>query len=330
MIKVIYFSSSHRALPGLELLHKNLEIVGVVSQPDRPIGRKAAVTPTAISAYAAQNNIPLLKPEKLDNEAVAWVADKNPDVILLAYYGLLIPPELFNLTPAGILVTHPSLLPLWRWGSPVQATLLSGEKETGVTLMKMDEKLDHGPIVAVEHDKVLDTDDQESLYTRLFTKGAGLAIKVLPDYLAGKVIPQAQDHSKATFAKHITREDGFIPPEYLTAATQGETLQGSPWKVRWMLDSSKKSYCLVPNAECLEGFVRAMYPWPGAWTTVVLSTQNTVHRRLKIVKAHLEELPPNAQCLVPDLVQLEGKNPVSWKQFRQWQPQPLEELFGDE
>lgn len=323
--RIVFFSSSERALPAFKLLNEHLEIVGVVSQPDKPVGRKLEIKPTAISLYAQKENIPLLKPEKLNQQAIDWIADKKPDVILLAYYGLLIPPELFNLTPAGILVTHPSLLPKWRWGTPVQATILSGEKETGVTLMKMDEKFDHGPVVAVEKDKVSENDNQESLYTRLFTKGAQLAIKVLPDYLAGKIAPQEQNHALATFAKHIKKEDGFIPPKYLATALQGETLQPQ-WEIRWMLDSNKNPITLHPSPITLERFIRAMSPWPGAWTTVVLSTQDAVHRRLKILQAHTEQRVASHESRVTlclDLVQLEGKNPVSWQQFKEAYPDTL-------
>ena len=321
MTKIVFFSSSHRALPALELLHKNLEVVGVVSQPDKPTGRKQELSPTAISLYAKSQNIPLLKPEKLDKTATAWIADKKPDVIILSYYGLWIPPELFNLTPAGILVTHPSLLPLWRWGSPVQATIISG-KETGVSIMKMDEKFDHGPILAAEKDEVKEDDDQETLYTRLFTKGAELTVKILPDYLAGKIIPQDQDHKKATFARHITKEDGFIPPDYLGKMLKGEKLN-EKLEVRWMLNSSKEPLTFDVSPFIVERFIRAMFPWPNAWTEVQLGNrQQTIgNRRLKILKAHVEERVPNAQCLVPNLVQLQGKNPVSWKQFKEAYPE---------
>lgn len=305
-MRIIFFSSSHRALPAFQLLHKNTEIVGVVSQPDRPIGRKQKLTETAIANYAKEQNIPLLKPETLDREAIDWIAEKKPEVLLLSYYGLLVPPELFNLTPSGILVTHPSLLPKWRWGSPVQATILSGEKETGVSLMKMDEKFDHGPVIAVEKTEVGPQDDQESLYTRLFTKGAELALKVLPEYLAGKITPQSQDHTKATFASHIKKEDGYIPPEYFSAALNGKAYQNE-WVIRWMKDTDRTPFILSSTPENLERFVRAMSPWPGAFTKLTIQNQE---KRLKILKAHCEE-----DKFVPDEVQLEGKTPVSWKQF---------------
>lgn len=313
--KIVYFSSSHRALPALEILHKNLDIVGIISQPDRPLGRKQILTPTAISKYAQKHNLPLLKPEKLDKDAVEWIANKKPDVLLLSYYGQWIPPELFNLTTSGILVTHPSLLPKWRWGSPVQATIISDEHENGVTLMKMDEKFDHGPIVARELDEVRSDDDQESLYTRLFTKGAELALKVIPDYLAGKITPVEQDHSKATFASHLKKSDGFINPKILALASQGDALQGyDEIPIRWMRKSIKKDDCFSfsPTPEFLERFIRAMTPWPGVWTNVqlVASHKLRVTKRLKILKTHVE-----GEKLVLDDVQLEGKTPVSWNQL---------------
>lgn len=318
MIKIVYFSSSERALPGLELLHKNLEIAGIISQPDKPVGRKNILTPTAISQFAVSHNIPLLKPEKLDQEAIDWIKSKNPDVMVLAYYGLLIPLELLNLTESGIIVTHPSLLPRWRWGTPVQATLINGDQETGVSLMKMDEKFDHGPIIAIQKEPLSQTLNQEELYVDLFTKGAKLLVKTLPDYLSGKIKLIEQDHTKATYAKHIKKEHGHVPPNLITLALQGDafrSFQGKIWEMPFMLQTDKTSFSYQPSSELLERFIRAMNPWPSAWTEIRIMKNEVRSMKLKLLKSHLE-----AAHLVLDVVQLEGKNPVTWKQFVQGYP----------
>ena len=182
MTRVIFLGTDKRAISVLEMLLEKHDVVGVITQPDKP-------SPTFIADFAQKHSIPVLKPEKLDADSIAWIRDQNPEVLVTAYFAQLIPPELLNLTPSGILVIHPSLLPRWRWGSPVQATLAVGDKSTGVTIMKMDEKFDHGPIIASVKEPVLETDTQESLYIKLFEKGAVLLNEVLEDYVLGKLQP---------------------------------------------------------------------------------------------------------------------------------------------
>jgi len=225
----------------------------------------------------------------------------KPDVGVLASYGKILPSEILAIPKYGILNIHPSLLPKYRGASPVQAVILAGDKETGVSIIKMDERVDHGPIVAQFAEKILPTDTAESLYQRLFTSGAEVLLTILPTYLKDQIKLRQQDDSQATYTKKLTREDGKID-----------------WK---------------RSPEKIERHVRAMHPWPGAWTEVQMTDdspprfaergrgkQKTV-KRLKIFRAHLENLSPDTCHLIPDLVQLEGKKPVSWKQFREGYPE---------
>ncbi|MDO8452129.1 MAG: methionyl-tRNA formyltransferase [bacterium] len=320
MTRVIFLGTDKRAISVLEILLKNHEVVGVITQPDKP-------NPTFIADFADKHKIPVLKPEKLDESAVTWIKDKKPEVLVTAYFAQLIPPELLNLTPSGILVIHPSLLPRWRWGSPVQATLVAGEKNTGVTIMKMDEKFDHGPIVAIRTTSVHDTDTQESLYIRLFEMGAVLLNEVLEKYVSEKLQPIKQDHKAATFAKHLKKGDGFIEGKLLEASLTGQTGEGM-LIIPFALDHDKDPLALTPSPETIFNYIRAVTPWPGAYTRVKdkpslpLRGKGESVKQLKILKCHLEEsLPLNPSRLTLDLVQLEGKKPVTWKQFKEGYPE---------
>lgn len=306
MARVIFLGTDKRAVSVLQNLIENHTVVGVITQPDKP-------KPTFIAEFAKKHSIPVLKPKQLDKSAISWIRDKNPEILVTAYFAQLIPPELLNLTPAGILITHPSLLPRWRWGSPVQATLAAGDKETGVTIMKMDEKFDHGPVITQVKEPVLETDNQESLYIRLFEKGALLLNEVLEEYLKGTLQPVEQDHSQATFARHLKKENGFIQGEFLQAALSGQTADGM-LIIPFALDHDKDPIALTPNPYNLFNYIRAVNSWPGAFTKVKVKKGDN-EKVLKILEAHLEN-----EKLVLDRVQLEGKKPVSWKQFKEGYP----------
>lgn len=238
------------------------------------------------------------------------IRDK-PDVGVLASYGRILPTKEFKVLPHGILNLHPSLLPKLRGPSPVQTAILNGEKQTGITIIKMDEKIDHGPIVAQSEEAILSTDTGEGLYRRLFVFGAETLITILPNYLKGKIELHPQDHSQATYTKKFSREDG---------------------QINW-----------ENPAEYLDRFIRAMFPWPGAWAKVEIrdtgyekrDTKNAMQstsrvsrithhaKRLKILKAHLENPSTSSgqAKLILDQVQLEGKNAVTFKQFCEGYPE---------
>jgi len=222
--------------------------------------------------------------------------EKRPDVGILASFGAIVPKEILNFPRKGILNIHPSLLPKYRGPSPAQAAILNGEHQTGVTIIKMDEKVDHGPIVAQFNEEILSDDNAEKLYFRLFSAGAEVLKTILPAYLEGKIQLRPQNHSQATYTKKLTREDGFIPLEKLKAAMEGN------------------------DAETVERQIRAYYPWPGTWTEITIPFRKAKTRRyrkrLKILEAHLK-----GGKLVLDTVQIEGKKPVSFKQFCEGHPE---------
>jgi methionyl-tRNA formyltransferase len=281
-VKIVFFGTPDYVMPILTLLHKKFvtgpgksPIVAVVTQSPKPVGRKEIVTFSPVDHWAHEHGIPI------HYSAQELAMDKvEADIGILASYGEIIKPEVIKLFPHGILVIHPSLLPKYRGASPIPAAIAAGDDLTGVTIFKMDEKVDHGPIISQFKEEILPADDGETLRARLFARSAEVLVELIEPYLQNKITPKKQDESEAKHTKLITRENGFIN---LTRT--------------------------VPvNAE---RFIRAMQPWPGAWTQVQFTINNLQFtKRLKIHKAHLEE-----EKLVLDEVQLEGKEKVSWKQF---------------
>jgi methionyl-tRNA formyltransferase len=213
-----------------------------------------------------------------------WQIVKNlkekPDVGILASYGKILTKEELKKPKHGILNIHPSLLPKYRGPTPVPTAILNGDQETGVTIFKIDEKIDHGPIISQFKEEIRPDDNADELLKRLFTAGAQVLTTILPAYLEGKIKPREQDDSQATYTKKLTREDG---------------------KINWQEPPAK-----------IERKIRTFYPWPGTWTEVKIKGEK---KRLKILKAHLE-----GNKLILDQVQLEGKNPVSYKQFQEGYP----------
>jgi len=313
-MKTIFFGTPDFVIPIAEALLQipHCPLVAVITNPDRPVGRKQILTPSPLKSWALKHDIGVI-----DSASMIYIIEAikklAPDFGILAAYGKIIPKELIDLFPKGILVIHPSLLPKYRGASPTQAAIVNGDRETGVTIIKMDEKVDHGPIIAQFSEPIKEDDTNQSLRTRLFQKSAEVLITILPAWVEGRIKPRKQNHKEATFTKLLKKDDGFIPPQYLSAALEGKTLD-KPWLINFM-----DHYPLTPDPSTLARFIRAMDPWPGAYTNVKLKMKNEkLTKRLKIFKAHLEEKP--VKRLVLDLVQLEGKNPVSWQEFQKGYP----------
>ena len=318
-MKIVFFGTPEYVVPILDKLHKTFRgkigespIAAVFTQPPKPVGRKQQLEYSPVDKWAYKKKV------KIVTEVTELLKEENrADLGIVAAFGKIIPKEVINLFPKGILNIHPSLLPKWRGASPIQATILSGDRETGVTIIKVDELMDHGPILSQFKEEVLDQDTSETLRSRLFKTASRVLITLLPAYLSGKITARRQDHSKATYTKLLKKDHGFIPPEYLEAVLNGKELN-KKWPISFI-----KNYSLLPSAYSLERFIRAMQPWPGAWTLLHPAKRDYggQAKRLKILKVHLEKQLPSALCLVPELVQLEGKNPVSWNQFRLAYPQ---------
>lgn len=312
-MKIVFFGTPKYVLPLLDVIHETFKqkvdspIVAVVTQMPRPAGRKQKLEYSPVDKWAHQKNIPVFfSGEELINKKI------EADLGILASFGEIIPKKVIEYFPNGILNIHPSLLPKWRGASPVQAAIISEAKETGVTIMKLDEKLDHGPIVSQFKEKIKSDDTSGALRQKLFKKSTQFLVDLIPGYLEGNIRLKEQDHKLATFASLIKKEHAFIPPKYLNSC-----LQGVPLREKWNILFAK-SLKIKVSPTSIEKFIRGMDPWPIAWTTLRLNSKSKAQKRLKILKAHLE-----GGKLVLDKVQLEGKTPVSWKQFRQGHKTPI-------
>jgi methionyl-tRNA formyltransferase len=303
-MRIVFFGTPEYVLPILNEVNKAFKgkrgespIECVVTQPPKPVGRSKLIKFSAVDDWAHKRNIP-----KYFNPNDLLENDVHADLGILASYGMVVPNEVIKMFPHGILVIHPSLLPEFRGSSPVPAAIITDTNPTGVTIFKMDTKLDHGPIVNKFKEEILPDDTYESLRNRLFERSAEILVETIPPYVQGKTNPRVQDETLATYAKIIDKEDSFISPKIIKAVIAGKTPKVS-WNIKFI-----SKYKVKPTPETIERLYRAMQPWPGIWTTVQIT--KGVLKRLKIIKLHLDK-----GSIVFDEVQLEGKNPVTWKQF---------------
>lgn len=223
------------AVPCLHVLIETQQVVGVVTQPDRPAGRGNRLRPSPVKVAAEAAGIPVYQPRSLKKEEAAvplraW----EPDVIVVAAFGQILRPHVLYLPPRGSLNVHASLLPRWRGAAPIQHAILAGDAHTGITLMQMDEGLDTGPMYVQESVPIGPRETAATLHDRLAALGADLLRRCLNDILAGYMAPVAQDDTAMTYAPMIRKEAGAID---------------------WTQD-----------ATTIDRLVRAMTPWPGAFT----------------------------------------------------------------
>lgn len=211
-MNIVFMGTPAFAVPSLEMLiEEGYNVVAVVTQPDRPQGRKKVLTPTPVKEAALRHGIPVLQPQRLRNpEAVAELAEYKPDLIVTAAYGQILPKSVLDMPPLGCLNVHGSLLPAYRGGAPIQRSIINGEKVTGITLMYMAEGLDTGDMIAKVEVPIEDDDTAGTMFDKLSLAGARLLKEQLPTLVQGKVAAEPQDESKATYAPNLTREDEKI------------------------------------------------------------------------------------------------------------------------
>jgi len=201
------------AVPSLNLLlARGLEVVGVVTQPDRPKGRKKTLTPPPVKEAALAFGLPVVQPERLrrDEAALRQLADWRPDLIVTAAYGQILPKTVLELPKLGCINVHGSLLPKYRGGAPIQRAIMNGETVTGVTIMYMAEGLDTGDMISKVEVPIEDDDTAGTLFGKLSEAGAELLGRTLPSILDGTAVAVAQDEAEATYAPNLTREDERI------------------------------------------------------------------------------------------------------------------------
>jgi methionyl-tRNA formyltransferase len=225
------------AVPSLAQLIEHHEVLAVLTQPDRPAGRGRKLQASPVKTLALDAGLALMQPRSLrrEPEVLARLAELAPDLVVVAAYGLLLPPALLELAPGKALNVHASLLPRWRGASPVAHAILAGDAETGISIMRMEAGLDTGPVIARRSRPIAADDSSESLTDALATLGAQLLIDCLPAWMSGQLPALAQDEALATHAPRLRKEDG---------------------RLRWDEE----------DAAMLERRVRAMSPWPGAFS----------------------------------------------------------------
>lgn len=337
-IKIIFFGSTTDSALVLEKLfsfsigHLAFGITAVVTQPPRPIGRKHTVTPTPVALWAKEHNIPVLafdhNPEKPwlfadESRVVDALQPFKSDLLISASFGQKIPGQITHRAPLGGLNIHPSLLPRWRGADPVPWAILSGDHQTGVTVVTLSDDFDSGTIIAQKKIPIMDHDTTDPLRAKLFALGADLLAETLPSYLSSRSVSrrsgdpdligiassQAPRNDNAKYARRLVREDGFIPWEIFEKAMHGEDIPNTQ-------RPKMLSFGIGHLALAIDRLHRAFFPWPGVWTEIVTrDTKNVIRKtkkRLKILALHASPVTFHVSL---DLVQLEGKKPVSYQQF---------------
>ncbi len=235
--RIVFMGTPDFAVPILRVLvDEKYHVVGVVTQPDRPTGRKRVPTPPPVKEAAMQWGIPVFQPERLrDEQAIQQVFEWEPDLVVTAAYGQLLPESVLQKPKFGCINVHASLLPKYRGGAPIHWALINGEKETGITIMYMAKELDAGDMLVQQKIPIREDDHVGSLHDRLSALGAEMIKDLLPVLVKGKIKPTPQDHRQATYAYNIRPEDEWID-----------------WS-----QSAKQIY----------DHVRGLHPWPVASTT---------------------------------------------------------------
>lgn len=212
MNKLLFMGTPDFSAPILRMLHEEgYAIVGVVTQPDRPVGRKRVLTPPPVKAEALRLGLPVIQPEKLRGSTeLEEIKALAPDLIVTAAFGQILPKELLEVPKLGCINVHASLLPAYRGGAPIHQAVMDGCTETGVTIMYMAEKLDAGDIISQATEQILPTDDTGSMFDKLSLTGEKLLKETLPSILEGTNARIPQDEEKVTFAKNISREQERI------------------------------------------------------------------------------------------------------------------------
>lgn len=205
-LKVIFMGTPDFAVPVLQKLIENTNVVLVVSQPDKLVGRKQILTKTPVKLEAEKNGIPVFQPVKIKEEYDV-ILNTKADIIITCAYGQIIPNEILEYPRLGCVNVHASLLPKYRGGAPIHKCLLNGEDKTGVTIMYMAEKMDNGDIISQEEYQILESDNVGTLHDKLSIIGADLLLKTLPSIINGTNKRIKQEESKVTYAFNIKREE---------------------------------------------------------------------------------------------------------------------------
>lgn len=235
-MRIVFMGTPQFSIPTLERLNSSeYEVMAVYTQPDRPSGRGKTASSAPVKRIAEKHGLSVFQPMSLRDETeIERLAALSPDAIVVVAYGQILPQEILEIPRFGCLNIHPSLLPKYRGAAPVAAAILSGDEETGVSVMLMDSGMDTGPVLSQQKVLIEPRDTTESLEEKLANVGADLLMKTLPEWIEQKLVPERQDNSKVIYTEQISKKDGVM---------------------NWQLSAVE-----------LERRVRAFYPWPGCFT----------------------------------------------------------------
>lgn len=250
-MKLVFLGSGNYVIPVIEALKKDFEIIVFTTEKE---------IKDPLIKYAEENNIPYFSVSSFDENIKSMLANLKSDAAVLANFRLIIPNQILDVFKFGVLNIHPSLLPKYRGATPGQTAILNEDKTTGVSIIKLDEEMDHGPILAQKKEKILSDDTSESLYSRLFKVSAELLKNVIHNYLNNKVKLVEQNHKIATYSQKLSKEDGYI------------NLKNPP--------------------KNLNTIIKAYYPWPGAWTKIKLQNKEIIIKLLPNNKIQVEGKKP--------------------------------------
>ena len=208
-LKIVFMGTPMFSVPILEALIDNYDVIGVVTQPDKEVGRKRILTPTPVKECALKHNIPVYQPRKIRKEYEEIMA-LNPDIIITAAYGQIVGMELLNSPKYRSINVHGSLLPKYRGGAPIQRSIMNGDEYTGITIMYMEKGMDSGDILSQRCLKIEDTDNNETVFEKMSYLGKDLLLETLPLLIDGKIEPIKQNEDEVTYAYNILPEEELL------------------------------------------------------------------------------------------------------------------------
>ncbi len=254
-LKIVFFGSSKYSVIGAEKINKKFPFSLIITKANSPV-----------QAFGKKNKINTLIADKLSDLEIKQISKYKSDFLIVEDYGLILPNELLNIPKKAALNIHHSLLPKYRGPTPAPSAILNGEKVSGVTVIKMTEEVDAGPILGQERYELKSNETTDSLLTALNSIGAELLVNVISNYIKGQIRPSSQDDSKATYTEHLTRQSGFIDIS--------DPLEIENWKLK------------------IERAIRAYYPWPGVWFKSKLNGKEQIIKLLPEQKIQVEGKKP--------------------------------------
>jgi len=257
-MRIVFMGSAELAVPSLKALLECTadEVVGVVSQPDRPAGRKRVLTPCPLKSFAEEHGLNIMTPEKIgDPDSVQALADLKPDLFVVVAYGQYIPSKVIALAANEAINVHPSLLPRYRGSAPIQWAILNGDDVTGVSIIYLARTMDAGDILRQETHPIDQEDTSASLHDKLAQLGADLLLKAIDDIRFNRVRRMAQDESKVIEIRKLTKEDGQIDWSLPATTIRNRVRAFDPWP---------GSYCSLPSGETLKVWKVTVEPGVGA------------------------------------------------------------------